>query len=386
MKKKLICAVLSAFILSAVPVLRSSAVSEEKLHVPKGWLLWHSYTTYEERDSQLYLQNPQGDISEITGDFIHAMNGNFGNSPDEIVFMAIDENADEWDIFLYDDKTVTNLTENSGYRNEDPKWSPDGKSIVFKRGYWNAEVNDFTYDLALIDVESREIKMLTDSLYEDAMPYFSDDGRYIYYTKYIDGYGKIARLNAETGEDEIIFEEENVTSYYPIVKNGLLYFTKWYSYDNRHDEIIIYEDNTFKSAAFNSEIYDCSDACPIDKDKIIYSSTINGSYSLFYSDGDESVEIPEVNTDRNELGADFFSYSEYEDLIRNNVAGDVNADGELNIADVVLMQKWLLDVPDVKLANWEAADLCEDGELNVFDLCLMKRELLSDKLKQRLFV
>ena len=107
---------------------------------------------------------------------------------------------------------------------------------------------------------------------------------------------------------------------------------------------------------------------------------------MFYSDGDESVEIPEVNTDRNELGADFFSYSEYEDLIRNNVAGDVNADGELNIADVVLMQKWLLDVPDVKLANWEAADLCEDGELNVFDLCLMKRELLSDKLKQRLFV
>lgn len=376
MKKKRICAVLSAFILSAAPVFGAFAVSAEDLAVPKGWLLWHSYTSYEAGDSQLYLQNPQGEISEITGDFIHAMNGNFGKSPDDIVFMAIDENADEWDIFLYEDKTVTNLTENSGYRNEDPKWSPDGKSIVFKRGYWNADVNDFTYNLAWMDLERKEIKMLTDSLYEEAMPHFSEDGRYIYYTKYMEGYGKISRLNTETGEDELIFEEEKVNAYYPAVKNGFLYFTKWFSDDNHHDEIMIYADNTLKSAAFNSERYDCSDACPIDGDKMIYSSTIKGSYSLYYADGDASVEIPEVNTDRNELGADFFSYAEYENLIRNTVLGDVNADGELNIADVVLLQKWLLAVPDVSLANWEAADLCQNGELNVLDLCLMKRELL----------
>lgn len=370
MKKKLICAVLSALTLSSVPVSRSNAAAEEELHIPEGWLLWHSYSSYEEKDSQLYLQNPQGEISEITGDFIHAMNGNFGNSPQKIVFMAIDENADEWDIFLYDNGNVTNLTENSGYRNEDPKWSPDGKSIVFKRGYWNAEVNDFTYNLALIDLESKEIKMLTDSLCEDAMPFFSDDGRYIYYTKYIDGYGKIARLNAETGEDDIIFSEENVTAYYPIEKNGLLYFTKWHSSDNHLDEIIVYDNNTFKSAAFNSEEYDCSDACPIDTDKMIYSSTIGGSYSLYYFDGNGSFEIPEVNSDRNELGADFFSYTEYD------ILGDVNADGKFSVADVVMMQKWLICAGD--LTDWKAGDLYSDNIINVFDLCLMRRKLLTD--------
>lgn len=57
--------------------------------------------------------------------------------------------------------------------------------------------------------------------------------------------------------------------------------------------------------------------------------------------------------------------------------GDVNNDGTFNVADVVLLQKWLLAVPDVKLANWKAADLCEDGKLDVFDLCLMKRLLLN---------
>lgn len=61
------------------------------------------------------------------------------------------------------------------------------------------------------------------------------------------------------------------------------------------------------------------------------------------------------------------------------LSGDVNADGSFSIADVVMLQKWILGIPDVTLPNWEAADLCEDGVLNVFDLCMMKRELISQK-------
>ncbi len=61
------------------------------------------------------------------------------------------------------------------------------------------------------------------------------------------------------------------------------------------------------------------------------------------------------------------------------IQGDVNMDGKFDIADVVLVQKWLLAVPDTKLANWKAADLCEDDKLNVFDLCLMKRVLIENR-------
>jgi len=49
-------------------------------------------------------------------------------------------------------------------------------------------------------------------------------------------------------------------------------------------------------------------------------------------------------------------------LVTEALDGDVNADGKFNVADVVLLQKWLLAVPDTHLA---------------FDLCLMKRELLK---------
>ena len=65
-------------------------------------------------------------------------------------------------------------------------------------------------------------------------------------------------------------------------------------------------------------------------------------------------------------------------LVTEAPNGDVNADSTFNVADVVLLQKWLLAVPDVKLADWKAGNLCNDDRLDVFDLCLMKRELLKN--------
>lgn len=59
------------------------------------------------------------------------------------------------------------------------------------------------------------------------------------------------------------------------------------------------------------------------------------------------------------------------------LCGDVNSDNKFDVTDVVLLQKWLLAVPDTKLANWKAADFYADERLDVFDLCLMKRKLLN---------
>lgn len=61
----------------------------------------------------------------------------------------------------------------------------------------------------------------------------------------------------------------------------------------------------------------------------------------------------------------------------DSVIGDVNADGDFNVADIVMMQKWLGGDKSTELANWKAGDLCEDGILDVFDMVEMRRELLS---------
>lgn len=55
--------------------------------------------------------------------------------------------------------------------------------------------------------------------------------------------------------------------------------------------------------------------------------------------------------------------------------GDVNADGGFNVADMVMLQNYLVRRGDI--TDWKAGDLYEDNILDAFDLCIMKRELLS---------
>lgn len=362
---------LLAFIVSLIPAfctipkLSVCAVGTDL----NGWLMWHSYTDYFALDSRLFVRNPGGETVEITGDFYHAMNGDFGNSPDDIVFMAIDSGIDEWDIYLSKSGIITNLTKNSGFRNEDPKFSPDGKTIVFKRGIWSSKENDFVYNLALLDSESGEVTILTDDIYEEAMPYFSSDGNYIYYTNYKDSPGEICRLKLDDNSTETIYTEPGVCAYYPMIVDEVLYFAKWYSAENHTDTIIRCNGEEYVEMPFNSPDYNCSDPFPIDSVKLIYSGTQNGSYDLYYFDGEKSRYVDGVNTDIHELGAAFFPCADA------FVTGDVNADGLFSIADVVLTQKWLLGVPDTELENWHAGDLCADGILDVYDLCLMKRAL-----------
>ena len=57
--------------------------------------------------------------------------------------------------------------------------------------------------------------------------------------------------------------------------------------------------------------------------------------------------------------------------------GDVDADGDVDIDDAIMLQQWLLAVPDATLNDWRAGDLCQDGRIDVFDLCLLKRLLLE---------
>ena len=56
------------------------------------------------------------------------------------------------------------------------------------------------------------------------------------------------------------------------------------------------------------------------------------------------------------------------------ISGDVNADGRLDILDVIALQKWLLCTGT--LENGEAADVNADGCADIFDLALMKTALL----------
>ena len=92
-------------------------------------------------------------------------------------------------------------------------------------------------------------------------------------------------------------------------------------------------------------------------------SNIGGTHDLYFVYSDQGVSMQSWR---------FTESSESSDRLM----GDVNMDGNFDIADVVLLQKWLLAVPDTKLADWKAANFYNDNRLDVFDLCLMKRKLI----------
>ena len=104
-----------------------------------------------------------------------------------------------------------------------------------------------------------------------------------------------------------------------------------------------------------------------------------------YAMGYTGSKVSEILTIYGNSGSAAESYAN-----KNNIAfvaisseiveGDVNNDGTFTIADVVLLQKWILTKPDATLKNWKAGDLCEDNIINVFDLCLMKQNII-DKIK-----
>ncbi|MGN0591779.1 MAG: carbohydrate-binding domain-containing protein [Ruminococcus sp.] len=54
-------------------------------------------------------------------------------------------------------------------------------------------------------------------------------------------------------------------------------------------------------------------------------------------------------------------------------SGDVNEDGNVSIADIVTLQKYLLRMNSLSTAGKTNADLTGDGRVNVFDLSLLKR-------------
>lgn len=95
-----------------------------------------------------------------------------------------------------------------------------------------------------------------------------------------------------------------------------------------------------------------------------------------YVDNQESYSTNEITIYWNSPLTYLLTFASDEN---HSVKGDVNADGAFDISDVVLLQKWLLAVPDAKLVHWKAGYLCEDNRLDVFDLCLMKRLLIEQK-------
>ena len=56
---------------------------------------------------------------------------------------------------------------------------------------------------------------------------------------------------------------------------------------------------------------------------------------------------------------------------------DINYDGRFNVADAVVLQKWLHGLGGMNMVNTKLADVCKDEVIDVFDMCVLKKKLLA---------
>lgn len=82
---------------------------------------------------------------------------------------------------------------------------------------------------------------------------------------------------------------------------------------------------------------------------------------------DDHVEVTKY-----ENGAESIAYK-----VISDPSGDINGDGLFNIADILMMQKWLLSGSETELSDWSAGDYTKDGIIDVFDLVLMRKAVIN---------
>ncbi len=308
-------------LLSIRPILAQTSKGERP--IIEGKMVYHSYSDYEARDSKIYLVDFETKEKICINDYIsgayHTMNASFNREGTAIVFMGIVNKSygEEWDIFLYrlDTKELIDLTKNNNFRNEDPKFSPDGTKVVYKQGYWNSVLDKMVYDIWEMDLQTGESYPVTQDMEEESMPYYSTKGDAIYCMQ---GSGEGARIcKIEKIEEETvitpIYAETGVQAYYPVTYKDKLYFSKWYSAQNKSDVIVIMEEGKRGIVSqFGSSDYNSSDPCPISDRLMIISSTMpdsKGGYDLYIVDivSGENWSLDEygisINDELQQLGA-----------------------------------------------------------------------------------
>lgn len=279
----------------------------------KGKLVYHNYTTYESYDSEMWLYDFESDLLvSLSKDWniSNPMNAHFSPDGKSITFMGIG-NTGTWDIYLYnlnDGASPTNLTPTGNTRDEDPKFSPDGKKIIFKQNSRIAEMN----------LSNREVTILSAGNEEYSMPYYNSDGSKIVCSKGIGTESSIVLIDLNTKEAVTLYDVAGVQNYYPIgADEESFYFTVGHSPANRMDQIHRGYWNGLRSKLlpFNKLDGDYSDPYPVDDQWIILSSTrtgTKGEYDLYIANvltGDifsMSDYNHKINTSKNELGASIY--------------------------------------------------------------------------------
>jgi Tol biopolymer transport system component len=153
---------------------------------PDVYALWKAQPNQEivfmskadSSEGELYLMDKSGQITRLTNNSLHENNPALSRDGKKVAFNAGDANNQlTWEIYVLDleTKSETKLT-NNNVIDAHPDWSPDGSQIVFG-SFRDVQGNPAgTADIYVMNADRSGVKRLTDSPWEDNDPEWSPDG------------------------------------------------------------------------------------------------------------------------------------------------------------------------------------------------------------------
>ena len=261
----------------------------------------------------IFLNNIKTELS-ANWNIEQVMNAHISPDGLKIVFMGYNSGlTEDWDVYIWNIGSTshpTNLTNCNNIRDEDPKFSPDGNSIIFKQ----------EGDIKVMNLSGNIINTLTNDEYtiEESMPYFTKDGQKVIYARDDREKSDIYMMNINGTGITSLYSEVGVSEYYPIIKDSSSFFySRWISSSIDNDQIYLgdFSGNT-RSLSINDIHSDNSDAYPVNSDYLFFSSNRSGGFGGYdiYLGKISTGEVWNlnnfgVNSSKEELGVCYFSSS-----------------------------------------------------------------------------
>ncbi len=287
-----------------------------------GKLAYHSYVSYGDGTSQIFIYDFAArtltQVSNSNWGIQDPMNAVFSPDGKWLAFMGITNNA--WNVFLWQvgsSSLPVNMTNSTGQtRNEDPKFSADGKSLFFKQ---SGDVMQATLSYTSTGPVFTSVVDITNTApaIENSMPFATPDASAVYFAT---GSGPGMGLYKETiaTRTKVAFDTPaGLQTYYPIVRaDGTVFYARWKDATSQADQIYtkVNPGDTPNQLSINDCNSNNSDPSPVNgTNYVFFSSTTAGGYQLYLGDvgtGQRwSLSQFGVNTDttKAKLGSNYYA-------------------------------------------------------------------------------